>query len=62
MWYVKSLFDKYVAGHDNVVDFIPDYLSEMAQPTNSVGMAREWFYLEDANHDGVVSKQELVDI
>ncbi|XP_052105427.1 calmodulin-like [Mytilus californianus] len=47
---------------DGDVDFIPDYLSEISAPNYSASMAKEWFELEDSNHDGYVSRDELVNI
>ncbi|KAJ8310427.1 hypothetical protein KUTeg_012292 [Tegillarca granosa] len=44
------------------VDFIPDYLMEVSSPHYSTTVAREWFDLEDTNHDGYVSRDELIKI
>lgn len=60
--YVYCLYYTYFILGDGDVDFIPDYVSEISAPNYSVSMAKEWFQLEDTNHDRYVSRDELVNI
>lgn len=59
---VKAFLERRDSNGDGDVDFIPDYISEISAPNYSVSMAKEWFQLEDTNHDGYVSRDELVNI
>ncbi|KAL8573719.1 hypothetical protein ACOMHN_018994 [Nucella lapillus] len=58
--------DSFIARRDlngnGVVDFIPEYALDIATPDMTPEAAREWFSLEDRNHDGYVSRQELTTI
>lgn len=47
---------------NGVIDFIPDYLTEVMSPTYGLSKAKEWFQLEDSNRDGYVSRDELIQI
>ncbi|XP_033760536.1 calmodulin-like [Pecten maximus] len=59
---VRSFLLRRDTNGDGEVDFIPDYLTEMATPNYSATTAREWFDLEDADQDGYVTKDELIAI
>ncbi|XP_076453699.1 uncharacterized protein LOC143288914 [Babylonia areolata] len=41
------------------IDFIPEYVLDIATPDMTAEAAEEWFSLEDRDHDGFVSRQEL---
>ncbi|XP_062592323.1 uncharacterized protein LOC134253757 [Saccostrea cucullata] len=47
---------------NGIIDFIPDYISEVVSPSYGLSKAKEWFQLEDSNRDGFVSRSELIQI
>ncbi|XP_022288635.2 uncharacterized protein LOC111100809 [Crassostrea virginica] len=61
-----SEVEKFIARRDvnanGVIDFVPDYVTEVLSPSYGRNKAKEWFQLEDSNRDGVVSRSELIAI
>nr|UTK45794.1 calmodulin-like protein [Crepidula fornicata] len=47
---------------DGVINFIPEYVMDIATPDMTPEAAREWFDLEDTNRDGYVTRAELMTI
>ncbi|CAE1323101.1 unnamed protein product [Acanthosepion pharaonis] len=59
----KPAVDAFVASRDlnknGVIDLIPDYLVAMSYPDSDPIRAREWFALEDANNDHIITKEDI---
>ncbi|RUS78887.1 hypothetical protein EGW08_013362 [Elysia chlorotica] len=46
---------------NGVVDFVPDYVQSLSQ-SNSMGEARDWFFLMDSDDDGFITVDELREV
>ncbi|KAH9512660.1 Calcium-dependent protein kinase 3 [Bulinus truncatus] len=47
---------------NGAIDFVPEYIHDMAAPDNTLEGAKEWFHLQDTNDDGFVTEPELVKV
>lgn len=59
----KSLVEEFIASRDlnknGMIDFIPEYILAVSQPEVNSMKAREWFTLEDANNDNIITKDDI---
>ncbi|XP_014786728.1 uncharacterized protein LOC106881037 [Octopus bimaculoides] len=59
----KSLVEEFIASRDlnknGMIDFIPEYILAVSHPEVNSMKAREWFTLEDANNDNIITKDDI---
>ncbi|XP_064615477.1 uncharacterized protein LOC135479532 [Liolophura sinensis] len=59
---IRKFMERRDTNGDGVLEFVPEYIVHMSLPDYTIEGATEWFDLEDSNHDGVVSRAELLRI